>query len=175
MLIRGTIPVSGDRYAIEISFLADYPNSLPQVRETGGRIPWTPDRHVNPEDKTACVCLPDEWFLQRLDTTFLTFLRGPVCNYFLGQKAFEMYGQWPFGERRHGIDGIFDFYKEYLETSDHNVVRNYLTCLSHDVVKGHWDCPCGSGKRIRNCHHQQIADLRKRIPRHIASKYSKHL
>lgn len=167
--IRGTIPVPGDRYNIQITFLNDYPNTLPQVRETGGRIPQTPDRHVNPKDGTACVCIPDEWFIQRPDVTFLSFLGGPVHNYFLSQKCFEISGEWPLGERRHGNDGLFDFYQECLGTKDLRVIRNYLAYLSLDTVKGHWDCPCGSGKRIRNCHPREIFDLRRKLPPNIAS------
>jgi hypothetical protein len=56
--IRGTIPVPEDRYRIEILFLNDYPLTLPQVRETGGRIPHISDRHVNPRtEQHACVFL----------------------------------------------------------------------------------------------------------------------
>jgi len=172
--IRGTIPVPGDRYSIEIFFLDDYPRTLPQVRETGGRIPHTSDRHVNPKDGTACVCIPDEWFIQRPDSTFLTFLRTPVYNYFLSQKYFETSGEWPFGERRHGHDGLFDFYQETLGTKDLQIIKKYLDYLSQDTVKGHWNCPCGSGKRIRNCHRQQISDLRRKIPPNIASNALKY-
>ena len=166
--ICGTIPVPGDRYRVEIIFLNDYPDILPQVRETAGRIPLIPDRHVNPKEGTSCLCIPDEWFLQRPDPTFLTFLRGPVSNYFLSQKAFEVSKEWPLGERRHGNDGLLDFYQECLGTKDPQVIRKYLELLSLETLKGHWNCPCGSGKRIRNCHRQQIADLRKKLPPNIA-------
>lgn len=166
--IRGTIPVPGDRYRIEILFLNDYPDTLPQVRETAGRIPHISDRHVNAKDGTACVCIPDEWFLQRPDPTFLTFLRVPVYNFFLSQKTVELTKEWPFGERRHANEGILDFYQECLGTKDLTAIRRYLEYASLDKIKGHWNCPCGSGKRIRNCHRQQIADLRKKLPPNIA-------
>lgn len=167
--IRGMLPVPSDRYSVEIIFLDEYPLTLPQVRETGGRIPHISDRHVNPSDGTACVCIPDEWFIHRPDSSFLTFLRGPVYNYFLSQKAFEVSGQWPFGERRHGVDGILDFYQECLGTNNPYVIKSYLELFTKHTVKGHWDCPCGSGIRIRNCHHEKIATLRRKLPPHIAT------
>lgn len=173
--IWGTIPVPEDRYSIEILFLNDYPLTLPQVRETGGRIPHTSDRHVNPKDGTACLCIPDEWFIQRSDESFLTFLRGPLYNYFLSQKAFEVSGKWPLGERRHGNDGLLDFYQECLGTEDPHVIKKYLEYVCLHTLKGHWDCPCGSGKRIRNCHHEKVADLRMKLPPHIASNALKYL
>lgn len=166
--VRGTISVPGDRYRIEIIFLDDYPSSLPQVRETGGRIPRISDRHVNPKDGTACLFIPDEWFVQRPDATFLTFLRRPVFNYFLSQKVFETSGTWPLGERRHGNDGLYDFYLECFGTSDPTATKKYLQCLSHHTIKGHFECPCGSGKRLRTCHLQQIRDLQVKIPSHVA-------
>ena len=44
-----------DRFAIAIDFRPLRGGKLPEVRETGGRIPRTEARHVNP-DGTACVC-----------------------------------------------------------------------------------------------------------------------
>lgn len=166
--IKGTLCVPGDRFTIEITFPNDYPHTLPQVRETAGRIPYTADRHVNPHDGTSCLCIPDEWFFQRSDKKFITFLKGPVSNYFLSQKYFEVYGEWPLGERQHFNDGLLDFYEELLGTRDPQVIKRYLEYLSRDKIKGHWDCPCGSGKRIRNCHRETLADLKNKIPPNIA-------
>ena len=173
--IHGMISVPEDRYSIEILFLNDYPLTLPQVRETGGRIPHTSDRHVNPKDGTACLCIPDEWFIQRPDESLLTFLRGPLYNYFLSQKTYETLGEWPLGERRHGNDGLLDFYQESLGTEDPQVIKKYLEYVCLQTPKGHWDCPCGSGKRIRNCHHEKIADLRRKLPPHMASNVLEYL
>ena len=168
--VQGSIAVPGDRFNVEILFLPDYPRSLPEVRETGGRIPHIEDRHINVKDGTACVCIPDEWCLQRPDESFATFLRGPVYNFFLSQKHFEVHGTWPFGDRRHGNNGLFDFYQEQFGTEDKTTIAKYLWFLSQDKIKGHWNCPCGSGKRLRNCHREKIYTLKNKIPPHIAAK-----
>lgn len=173
--ITGTFPIEGDGYNIEILFPKDYPDSLPVVRETGGRIPRTCDRHINPKDETACICIPDEWFVQRPDESFSTFLRVPVYNYFLSQKYFEVHGAWPFGERDHGGDGFLNFYQECFETQDRQVINNYLKTVLKKEIKGHWDCPCGNGKRIRNCHQEKIMQLRKKLPPNIALRAMKYL
>ena len=45
ILVRGTFPVLDDRgevldrYQVEVRFPVDYPNSLPHVYETAGRVP----------------------------------------------------------------------------------------------------------------------------------------
>ncbi len=168
--ITGTIPVPSDRYSIEILFLRDYPKTLPQVRETGGRIPRTCDRHVNQSDGTACVCIPDEWIIQRPDESFSTFLKGPVYNFFLSQKTFEVQREWPLGQRPHGNPGLLEFYQEFFKTTDPQLIKKHLECLSRKALKGHWDCPCGSGKRLRNCHHQKLVELSRKLPRRIASE-----
>ncbi|MGB4107841.1 MAG: hypothetical protein WBK55_08605 [Alphaproteobacteria bacterium] len=168
--VQGSIIVPGDRFNVEILFLPDYPRSLPEVQETAARIPRIQDRHINPIDNTACVCIPDEWFLQRKDESFSTFLQGPVYNFFLSQKHFEIHKTWPFGDRRHGNDGLLDFYREQFGTQDRTTITEYIRCLSQEKIKGHWNCPCGSGKRIRNCHGDKIHALRSKVPSHIAIK-----
>ena len=81
VFVRGTFPIvfnEGvlDRYLIEIELPREYPKSIPIIRETGGRIPRTVDRHMNPADGTACVLLPDErWRVWPHGSTLLRFLR----------------------------------------------------------------------------------------------------
>ena len=53
-------------------------------------------------------------------------------------------------------------YRELFDAKDDKVVLRYIWVLSHDVVKGHWRCPCG-GKAIRNCHKDQIRELHSKI------------
>src|SRR5258708_2622266 len=104
--IRGTFPVRHeaedlDRFRIEIDFPAGYPDHLPIVREIGGRIPWSADRHVY-TNGTACVLLPeDRWWSFPPDRSFSEYLRVPLHNYFLGQSIVEAGGAWPFSEHRH--------------------------------------------------------------------------
>lgn len=168
--VKGTLLVVNERYSIEISFPPDYPNTLPVVRETGGKIPRLVDRHVNENNGTACVCVPDEWFIDRTDSSFATFLKIPVNNYFLSQQHYEIHKKWPFDERKHGKEGILDFYKEHFATDDLDVIKKYLEYLSQNTIKGHWDCPCGSGKKLRKCHNLKIRKMKEKLPASAASK-----
>jgi hypothetical protein len=174
--IRGTLPVLDlttgeeiDRYLIEIEFPADYPKAIPIVTEKGGRIPKIIDRHIFPSDGTCCLFVRDEqWRYHPEGTTILEFINGPVYQYFLSQSYFELTGKWLFGERRHGILGILEYYSEELETKDLKFILGFLDYLSKKVVKGHWDCFCGSGKRLRHCHISKLLEMRDRIPRLVA-------
>lgn len=159
-----------DRYQVEIIFPEIYPDDLPVLKEIGGRIPRILDRHMVHEDGSACLLVPEEWFVICKDRSFRAFMEGAVKNFFLGQMLVEDGKPWPFGERSHGRDGIFEAYLELLGIDDRSMVLPYLDCLRRERIKGHWDCPCGSKTRIRNCHREQLMALAERIPPSVAQK-----
>ena len=175
VIVRGTFPIidSGeelDRYSIDIVLLAEYPDAIPLVWETGGKIPRDIDHHIN-KGCEACLFIPDErWKVYPPGMSFLEFLNGPVRNFFLGQSIFRRTAKWPFGQRSHGTAGIQEYYGELLVTNDTTVILGYLECLSRSMLKGHWSCPCKSGMRIRDCHRDQIHELRAKIPPEVAVK-----
>ena len=173
--VRGTFPVRHDaevldRFSVDIEIPADYPDRLPIVRETRGRIPWIADRHVY-TNGTACVLLPeDRWWSFPPDRSFLEYLTTPLHNYFLGQCVVEAGGAWPFSEHRHGLNGVIDFYKERFGTDDAKVVVRLLELVVSGRFKGHWPCPCGSGKKLRKCHLPGLLDVANRMPASAAKK-----
>lgn len=171
--VRGTFPVRSeerkvlDRYQIRIE-LPDYPRILPIVREVGGRIPWHPDFHVDTNGK-ACILVPDDrWRCFPVGARFKQFLDGAVHDFFLGQSIVAKGGEWPFGEWSHGDQGLLEYYYDLLKTDDVTVVQRFLQVLSKINLKDHWDCPCGSGKRIRRCCVSRLRDLRAKIPHRTA-------
>jgi len=180
ILIRGSFPVAHegailDRYSIEIERPESYPESIPIVREIGGLIPRTADYHMNAQGE-ACLFLPDEcWRFFPPGTSLVPFLDGPVRNFFLGQSLVRRGQPWPFGQWGHGPQGIYEFYTELLGTNDLVTIRRYLEYLTKENVKGHWSCPCGSGQRLRNCHLNEVRDLRAKIPRSAAIQSWKSL
>ncbi len=167
--VRGTFPVLGeagrvlDRFQVAIELPLDFPRQLPIVRETGGRIPWTLARHVI-SDGTACVLLPDDrWRSFPIGMPFIVYLRGPLHNFFLSQVVVEVGNDWPFGEWGHGVNGIFEYYYEILETADPGTVLRYLAVLKRAKLQVHRMCSCGSGKPIRDCCRRRIEELRRRV------------
>jgi hypothetical protein len=169
VFVRGNFPVMDgpevlDRFQIDIRLPADFPVSIPVLREVGGRIPWHGDRHVNQGTGEACPIVPEEWLVRPERGTMLAFLDGPVRNFFLGQIFVEAGQPWPFGERSHGVDGLFEAYGEMIGISDREAIVRYLECLSKELLKGHWVCPCGSGKKLRNCHLVQLKALHTKMP-----------
>lgn len=171
---RGSFPVADsddilDRFLIELEFPKDYPDSVPILREVGGRIPWHEDRHTNRTGE-ACPIIPEEWLVRLDRDSILEFLGGPVRNFFIGQILVEHGKPWPFGERPHGVPGLVEFYGELIGTTDKAAVRRFLDYLGKETVKGHWECPCGSGKRLRNCHLEMFRSAQQRIAPWIAKQ-----
>lgn len=170
LFIRGTFPIkdesgkSIEHFRIEAVVPPDYPETLPLVREVGGRIPRQIDRHISPEG-FACLFAPAERFIHCPEgSTLLDFLNGPVRNFFISQSIFDLTGEWPFGQRSHGIAGIAESYAEMFEVppTPDNVVR-ILEFLERREIKGHWPCPCGNGKRLRDCHGPIARQLRAKM------------
>ena len=167
--IAGVFPVMGthgeviDRFHVRIEIPQGYPRELPIVRETGGRIPWIEDRHVN-SDGTACVMMPEERYrVWPHGSTLTDFLNGPLRNFFLGQLARERGEPWPFGEWSHGEAGFLEFVHSELGTTDRVHVMRYLAALSKSQPNFRLPCPCQSGKAIRDCCRSELIRLRRII------------
>jgi len=172
--VRGTFPVIHegavlDRFQIEIGFPDTYPDEMPSVTETGGRIPRILDRHVFPKSGIACLQVPEEWLLMP-NRSFRQFLEVPVRNYFLGQALVELGQPWPFGERGHGVNGLYQAYGEIIGETDPEKILRTITLLGAREIKGHRQCPCGSNKRLRDCCDVRLRELRQRIGPTVARK-----
>ncbi len=174
--IRGSFPVVGehgkilDRFQVTIWLPPAFPRTLPITWETGGRIPWTAERHVV-EDGAACVLLPDErWKVFPLGAPFIDYLKGPLHSYFLGQLLVEAGGKWPYGEWGHAAAGVLEFYYEALGVRTPKSVLRYLAFLKRPKLKPHRRCPCGSTRQIGECCIVELKLLRERIDSQTASE-----
>ncbi|GFO82757.1 MAG: hypothetical protein A49_23840 [Methyloceanibacter sp.] len=179
--VRGTFPVRSsagrelDAYQIAIRLPPNFPRTLPEVRETRGRIPWHADYHVN-ADGTCCVLLPEDrgrCFPE--GAPFKRYLDGPLHNFFLGQSLVALGERWPFGEWGHGKEGVCQFYRDLFKTDDPGTIVRFLEVLTKRNAKPQWQCPCGSGKKIRKCCESKITEFRRLVPPAIARKSAEQL
>lgn len=154
-----------DWFSVEIELLPDHPKCLPVVRETAGRIPWVLDPHHVLPDGSACVVLPDAYWLENAtgEVSLLEYLRGPLHEYFVGQCLVELGEPWPRGEWAHGAKGMLEHYSSVFGTLDLRAVcRLLLAALK--PMKGHLPCPCGSGQKFRRCHRDIVFRITARVP-----------
>lgn len=147
-------------YEILIVFPKAYPDDEPLVMETAGAIERIADRHMY-KSGACCTCVWEEWLATAPDTSVKGFCEGPLYNFFLGQIIFDKTGEWPFGERAHGSDGMVEAAVAMLGREvDHAAALRYLKIVSAAAPKGHWPCPCGSQKKLRDCCADDVHALR---------------
>ena len=174
LVISGTYYVyDGDTpyesYEIWIGMKATYPYTEPVVFETGGKIPKVVDRHVFPKSERCCLGVWEEWLIKETDHSVANFMNTILQSYFVSQNYYEHYGEWPFGERAHDQGAFVESFSEILGVpAVRETVFAYVNILCGDWPKGHSTCPCGSGKKLRNCHHHELLELHQKIPQQIA-------
>jgi hypothetical protein len=151
------------KYHIGIAFDGNFPESEPVVIELGKSIPQTPDYHIN-ADGTSCIEIWEVWLTESEDHSVQAFLDGPLRNFFLGQLHKKEADTFPFEEHEHGNAGLVNAYADLLDCeSDTDVIKSTLSALTQLQLRGHWQCPCGSGQRVRNCCRDQLYKLRQKI------------
>ena len=166
-VLSGPLPfeASADGYAsITASFEIDllipslYPDDLPRVRETGGKIDGSYE-HVY-TDGTSCLAVP---IAKRLifsrQPSLLGFVNNLVIPYFYGYCHWKEHGEHPFGEQKHGVEGIVRHYVDTLELVDEVAALAVVLFLFEYGYRGHHDCPCGSGLKVRKCHGPILRDF----------------
>lgn len=154
-----------DSYKVKISVPSSFPAKAPKVREVGERIPRIPDRHINP-DGTACLYVPDEEYKFLTSKTELTeFLDNTIRCFFYSQTHFEKGGNWPFGERSHGILGIFEYYKELTDIDTFQDLKTLLRLSLKKKLRPWYICFCG--KKITQCEkHKEVTRLIRKTVKH---------
>lgn len=139
-----------DKFQIEFTLLKDYPDVPPIAKETGGRIPK--EFHKNP-DGSLCLGAPLEVRMKfTKNPSLLGFVNEQVIPFLYSYCYFEQHGEMPFGELSHGGEGILEYYTQLFNVSSDIIAIELLKILAENNYKGHHECPCRSGKRIRDCH-----------------------
>jgi hypothetical protein len=148
------IPIN-DRYNVKMHVPKDFPKSVPTVWETDGRIPKKFMHFL--VDGSLCLGTQTEIALNLNQNPSLSFfVKNFMVNYLYAASYYEKYGTMPFGERAHGYEGVFDFYKDLLEVDTKEKVLGILQVICLRKYRGHQPCPCGSGKNMRNCKHKDV-------------------
>jgi len=147
-----------ESFEIELIIPHDFPETLPRVKETGGRI-GTDYEHLHPGG-TLCLAVPVEQrrvFFEQ--PTLLGFVNRLVIPYLYGYCFWKKYGRHPFDEAAHGHEGILRHYVDTLGLRDDLAALAVICFLFEHGYRGHHDCPCGSGLRVRACHGRALRVL----------------
>lgn len=153
-----------DEYDIEIIIPEEFPHALPTVNETAGRIPRSFHKL---EDGSLCLGSPVRLRLILVNTPSLVlFVEKCVIPYLYGHSHFEKYGILPFGELKHGREGLCqDLAALYGGNPVHAVPMFVRLTGMKRRQANKASCPCGSGRRLGRCHNRQVNELRSKLGR----------
>lgn len=145
-------------FDVEIRIPTDYPEQLPQAKEIGNQIDSNYE-HRYP-DGTLCLAVPiEERRVFAQQPTLLGFFDRLVIPYLYGYSFWKKHGYHPFDEAEHGYEGILRHYMDSLQLKDEVAALRVICFLFEYGYRGHHDCPCGSGRRVRVCHGQRLRAL----------------
>ena len=140
-----------ESFEIELTIPQGFPDTLPQVKEIGGRIVVDYD-HRN-SDGTLCLAIPFEQYRAFSEQpTLLGFVNRLVIPYLYGYCFWEKHRYHPFGEAAHGHEGILSHYVDKLGLCNDLAALSVICFLFEHGYRGHHECPCGSGLKVRTCH-----------------------
>lgn len=144
-----------DSYQIRIEVPFDFPRKIPTVYETAGKIEKKFQHFLT--DGSLCLGVHTE-MKEKLknDSSVLEFVDSFVISYLYTHSYYLKYGQMPFGERGHGLEGIYEFYKDKLLVKTNSDVIEMLGFICFKDYRGHLNCPCGSKMKMRKCIHKGI-------------------
>ena len=148
-------------YHIKIAIPSRYPFGFPVLYELSRKIPWTEDRHIY-KDGSCCVCaLPEQIIRGHQGITIKRFVDEYAVPFLANQIYFEETGDWASGQYAHGIDGIKQYYYEFLKTDDDKIVQQTLNfALQPKAIGRNLTCFCGKGK-YKKCHLKHVEYLSK--------------
>lgn len=120
------------------------------------------DLHINPKDNSCCLGIksPD-------NRTFRieTFFYERVIPFFYRLSYVEKFGinasrndRWE--EYSHGDEGIKEYFAEMINYAKSSFGRNDL-------------CPCGSGKKYKRCHFNDVEPLKRHLNRSCSCRSGK--
>lgn len=124
---------------------------LPYVLDVGNQIDRSyPHRYA---DGKLCLETDTTIRIRFIDGFSLeAWMSEYVETYYFTYEFYQRYGEFPFGERGHGLDGIIQTYSDFFHESDDVKTIRIMASISNKKYRGHALCPCGSGQKLRSCH-----------------------
>jgi hypothetical protein len=153
-----------DQYEIAMSVASSFPQSVPVVREVGGRVPKDFHKMTGGE---LCLGSPTRLRLILSDTSsLLLFIERCVIPYLYGYSLVEKGGTLPFGELAHGTKGLREDLADLIGFRDEQLLDQFVKLVSlKKRYANKRPCPCGSGLRVGRCHNRKLNLLRAKLGR----------
>lgn len=154
--VYNDIPLS-DVYSVKIFVPANYPIRLPRAFLQGEELPKGFMHQC--DDGSLCLGVVNDIY-DKLDVNsdLLFFINEFVVGFLYSLTYYKRFGEPPYGERSHGILGVLEYYSEKMRADSAKELIPLLRAVADKWYRGHLPCPCGSTKKLRECHGQELLD-----------------
>lgn len=154
-----------DSFNLRIVVPAAFPRALPEITETGRKIPRDGKHHVN-WDGTLCLGSPLRLLVEiskRPD--MVGFAENCLVPYLHNiSHKLQWGGDFVFGELAHGNAGIFQDYRLLFGVDKRDQILSVLGLLGlKRRLANKRTCPCGCGKRLGGCRLHVRLNLFRRV------------
>lgn len=139
-----------DSYEVRIHVTRDYPQEMPTVLEIGGRIPK--EFHRNSDGSLCLASRVQARLTFETEKTLLGFIRNLIVPFLYSYSYFERFGTMPFGELKHGGEGLLEDYMVRFKIRSPRTTMLLVAILAEKSYRGHHACPCQNGEILRRCH-----------------------
>lgn len=130
-------------------------DELPLVWDIGNHI----DESYVHRYSDGELCLETEAFIALFfynGYSLLQWMENIVEPYYYSYEFYSRFGEFPYGDRGHDLDGVIETYQQILHESDIVKCVKLLRAILQRKYKGHLSCPCESGLITRKCHGSYI-------------------
>jgi hypothetical protein len=146
-----------DSYSVDILFPDDYPDDVPVVRELGNKIGEDYHHYL---DGTLCLGIPTEVCRIFFEApNILNFIERLLIPFFYRYSYIQEFHEAPFADCSHGWSSVVEWHRDYFQIDDNLKIYKLLLIVIENKYRGHLLCPCGSKKRLRNCHGLKLREL----------------
>ena len=147
------LPELRNEYRVQIDIAKPLDQSLPQIFETGGRIPRERANHVNPDGSLCLGSLLGQRLVLGAKPTLTDFVKKCLVPFLYAHSLREQgLAMFPFGELEHGDQGLIDDYLKIFGVSDPGSLRALMKLLALKRRRANkLSCICDCGRRFAAC------------------------
>lgn len=155
-------------FKVRFEYPGDFPKRCQPVYDHDKRFEPGADGHLL-SDYQLCLMLPDRVEFSLESEKLTEEVLGAALVWFDKRLIYQRIGKWPGPAERHGALARIDFILERAGLAENRGAVEWANqfyesaCtdgrhLSADV---YGPCPCGSGKKLKFCHGEQLRSLLK--------------
>jgi hypothetical protein len=176
--VQGNLPVIDangycwEKYDVKIALYDQYPNVLPMIWETGGKITRTADWHVNNNGSLCVGTDVCQYHTLAAGITLLDWIEKLAIPYLANHKLKLDKGNYSNVERSHGWMGVYEEYAELFNISSKNKLLERLRlCSDRAEMSRNISCFCGSGRKYKRCYLLHPEAHRLHVPKMLVWKH----